>query len=302
VAASLKKSTSEHHSRAVVRHVLRKKGESLAWSQEMHFQVGAALLECLLAGTGHVSKVRTGKMRNTKIHLRLSDELVDALAYGVDREVLHAPFSAPMIVPPRPWSSTSDGGYDAVGMSLMKRYAEGQEESMVDMPEVYAAMNKLQDTPWRINDDLLQVLRTTWRGGHQVGKLPAQENMPTPAKTWGEDETPDAEVLTAWKRKAAKVHEENARLVSKRLAVASAISQAEMNQAEPDLYFVYTMDWRGRVYPSGSDLTPQSADFGRALLEFAEGKPIGDAGFYWLAVHLANTFGHDKVSNDDRVK
>lgn len=34
---------------------------------------------------------------------------------------------------------------------------------------------------------------------------------------------------------------------------------------------------------------------------FAEGKPLGDSGAYWLGVHIANLFGHDKIPFDERV-
>jgi DNA-directed RNA polymerase len=33
------------------------------------------------------------------------------------------------------------------------------------------------------------------------------------------------------------------------------------------------------------------ADINRGLLEFAEGKPLGNDGLYWLKVHLANKIG-----------
>jgi len=35
---------------------------------------------------------------------------------------------------------------------------------------------------------------------------------------------------------------------------------------------------------------------------FAEAKPLGERGFYWLKVHLANFAGKDKMTFDDRAK
>ena len=40
----------------------------------------------------------------------------------------------------------------------------------------------------------------------------------------------------------------------------------------------------------------------KSLLGVPQGVPLGDGGAFWLAVHLANTFGVDKVSFEDRVK
>jgi DNA-directed RNA polymerase, mitochondrial len=45
-------------------------------------------------------------------------------------------------------------------------------------------------------------------------------------------------------------------------------------------------------------MNPQSDDIGRSLLEFAEGKPLGERGAYWLAIQLANCYWKKKVSFD----
>ena len=50
-----------------------------------------------------------------------------------------------------------------------------------------------------------------------------------------------------------------------------------------------------------TSLSPQGNDHERALLEFADGKTLGEEGEFWLAVHLANTYGFDKSSFDERV-
>jgi DNA-directed RNA polymerase len=61
------------------------------------------------------------------------------------------------------------------------------------------------------------------------------------------------------------------------------------------------LDFRGRMYPIPVDFQPQGRDLARGLLTFDEGKPLGENGGWWLAVHLANTFGHDKIGFDERV-
>jgi len=37
-------------------------------------------------------------------------------------------------------------------------------------------------------------------------------------------------------------------------------------------------------------MNPQSDHIGRAPIEFADGKPLGKRGAYWLAIHLANCY------------
>ena len=61
------------------------------------------------------------------------------------------------------------------------------------------------------------------------------------------------------------------------------------------------MDFRGRVYPIPPHLNHMGADINRGLLEFAEGKPLGEDGLFWLKVHLANKIGKDKLPIKDRA-
>ena len=44
------------------------------------------------------------------------------------------------------------------------------------------------------------------------------------------------------------------------------------------------------------------ADINRGILEFAEGKPLGKDGLFWLKVHLANKVGKDKLPIVERAQ
>jgi DNA-directed RNA polymerase len=67
-------------------------------------------------------------------------------------------------------------------------------------------------------------------------------------------------------------------------------------------YHLYNVDFRGRIYPNTAFLHEQSSDNAKGLLLLDEAVPLGEEGYYWLAVHTANMFGNDKVSLDDRVQ
>ena len=54
------------------------------------------------------------------------------------------------------------------------------------------------------------------------------------------------------------------------------------------------------MYPIPPHLNHIGADLSRGLLEFSEGKPLGD-GFKWLKIHLANKMGKDKLKMQDRI-
>src|SRR5690606_19831159 len=58
----------------------------------------------------------------------------------------------------------------------------------------------------------------------------------------------------------------------------------------------YNVDFRGRIYPSSETLSPQGSDLRRALLTFAEGRPMGPHGARALANHGAVLFGNGAVT------
>jgi len=68
-----------------------------------------------------------------------------------------------------------------------------------------------------------------------------------------------------------------------------------------ELYFVYNCDFRGRIYCATTALSPQGPDPVKSLLKFTKGKPMGESGLFWLGVNIANKYGYDKVSYEDRV-
>jgi len=65
-------------------------------------------------------------------------------------------------------------------------------------------------------------------------------------------------------------------------------------------YYPHNIDFRGRAYPIPPYLNHMGADHTRGLLMFSKGKELGLAGLKWLKIHLANLYGYDKVSLQER--
>ncbi|RMX70052.1 hypothetical protein KXD40_006709 [Peronospora effusa] len=80
------------------------------------------------------------------------------------------------------------------------------------------------------------------------------------------------------------------------------LQAAEEFKDEPELYYPYNMDFRGRVYPIPPNLNHLGSDLSRSLLIFRDRKPLGENGLRWLKIHLANVFGVNKCSFDERVE
>ncbi len=98
---------------------------------------------------------------------------------------------------------------------------------------------------------------------------------------------------------ASRVYQFEATLGSCDLLTGAAPEDAD---GGPRLYFPYQLDYRGRAYAMVPTPSPQGGDAARALLEFADGKALGPGPRPegWLAIHLANMHGQDKVSFEAR--
>jgi DNA-directed RNA polymerase len=212
------------------------------------------------------------------------------------------PIHLPMIVPPRRWVSPFKGGYitKTPGNRLVKQANRKYHEQLrdVDMPDVYAAVNAIQSTAWRINTRLLDVVREVWDGGGVLGGLPERNPMPLPPRPTNGDE----EAIARWKREAMNIHDANHKRVALRISMSQRLWIADRFKDEEELFFPHALDFRGRVYPiPAAGPNPQGDDLAKSMLEFARGEPIGDGGAHWLAIHLANQFGQDKLPFEERV-
>jgi hypothetical protein len=87
-------------------------------------------------------------------------------------------------------------------------------------------------------------------------------------------------------------------------ALAKAALKDLVDGAEGPLafYLPWKADYRGRIYAETPWLTPQGGDLQRALFEFAEGRPLDEAGEHALRRHGANLVARDRVLEDLGIK
>lgn len=293
------------------RHIVMKRQQEFAgisyikWGLTEKARLGTTLIHLMADTTGLIDIVKITRGRNdTPYMVTASAKTLMWLEKAHARCELMSPTFMPMVAPPKPWEGPYGGGYLTKELSFPliktanKNYLE--ELKAWDMPMVFRAVNALQETPWAVNEAVLKVAREVWDGGGRIGSLPTRDPIPLPPKL--HDPETEPEKHNAWKKAAAQTYEENIRLVSKRLAVETKLHIAEKMLGYDQFYFVHALDWRGRAYPVASMLNPQGDDLAKALLMFKEGKPLGDSGAVWLAVHGANCYGIDKVSFDERLQ
>lgn len=314
IQADVKKSTSARHAVAVMDHaVMRYLSDHFEFSEGDGVALGIKLAElfCETTGLTHISLLRVTATR-TRYMLYATDTLTDWLGTAHARAELFSPYWLPMLVPPRAWAPGRQGGYlteIAHLTPLVRTRNRGYhaELALADMPAVYKAVNAIQNTAWHINGSVLDVARDLWELGGDVAGLPARDSLPLPPRPPMLDSSPELFVaehhdeFLAWKRETKLAHEAEARARSGRAETTTLLDLAERFRDEAAIYFPHTLDFRGRVYPVSTLLTPQGNDLSKGLLHFAEGMPLGEDGAFWLAVHVANVFGVDKVPFEERV-
>lgn len=317
VMEQVKKATSERHRSGVLRHVAQKYDlAKLSWSPREKLLLGTKLLELFEESSGVITLVRhTEGGHDTPVRIKFTPAAEAWFAEAHVRAAEWEPVHQPMIVPPRDWTSPFVGGYLTRAMRtarMVLAHSKGYLDELkhVDMPLVYDAVNAVQRTAWRINKPVLAVMQEARVAGPRYQSLLVEADEPLPPKPAGlpegvsADSLPPAlkEELTAWKARAAKVYELNARRAGERGALAQKLHIASKFKDYERIYFPHYLDFRGRMYPFANYLNPQGDDLARGLLEFAEGRRLGERGAYWLKVHIANLFGVDKVSFEDRIR
>lgn len=286
------------------------------WSEATTIAIGALLLELFAEVTGYIT-IDTKILRKQKIKTVSATEAARSWLEDTElKEALMTPFHYCMLVPPLPWSTVHNGGYynkQLHGLDLVwskngkaNRGLEGH-----DMPDIYNAVNTLQATPWRINKKLQAVFVHLFDTKQAVAGLPRHTQATLPAKPWPSEFKQEqvtawiAENTTAfenWKRITSETHVDNNKAKAKLYSAGQQRTLSEKFKEELAIYFVYGIDFRGRIYSAASgEINPQTNDAGKALIEFACGQPVGSTGGFWLGVHVANSFGEDKLSLEDRV-
>ena len=274
------------------------------WSPTEAVHVGIKMLELVIQSSQLVELKRygAGNAAADVEMVHLSDFWVKKMAQRGFSLAGIAPVYQPCVVPPKPWTGVVGGGYWAKGRRPLPLIRLGSKAAVqryedVYMPEVYEAVNIIQQTPWKVNKKVLEVVNMVEKlNNTPIADIPQMEPL-KPEDYAGETE----EELKAWKKSAAGIYRREKARQSRRLSLSFIVSQANKFSQFKAIWFPYNMDWRGRVYAVPM-FNPQGNDMQKGLLTLAVGKPIGADGFKWLKVHGANCAGVDKVTFEERIK
>jgi DNA-directed RNA polymerase len=311
-------SQSEHYRKRVLAHYA--KANRLEWdewtpSQQSH--LGLKLIDLMIATTGmveiEVQWVHKGKAKPRSVAYLVPTQAALDVIHEVNAQLATRPHWMPTVVPPKAWTTPTrgSGGYHFLNYPLVQsRNRAFQEElAAAEMPGVLRAVNAMQETAWSVNCDVLATVLDIWESSHDVefvdassGKVYAPlrpravlEELPPINKELLDDE------LRAHKRVRKAIHERNLERTRNAVAAAVVVSTAVEYASFDSFFFPQFLDFRGRCYPRPTHLTPQGDDLSKSLLTFADAVPLGESGVEWLAIHGANSWGHDKVSLEERI-
>ena len=293
-----------------------------SWSESIRAKVGAVLITQLVQAakvnavhtdpqTGMVSRESQPAFWNTFQYdsgkrigmIRMNSAMIEKLTKEPVSGVLSK--HLPMVVEPKPWKGYRDGGYlhhkvqfvrTVSGDVHIKTYADAASHNG-DLDQMYAGINVLSRTPWKINQDVFNIMVDAWNSGEEIANFPPESpNFELPPE-------PEASVGSRqhflWDASIKEVENKRAGFHSTRCFQNFQLEIARAYLGKT-FYFPHNVDFRGRAYPIPPYLNHMGADNCRGLLVFGKGKELGDSGLRWLQIHLANVYGYDKASFEDR--
>lgn len=216
-----------------------------------------------------------------------------------------------MLVPPEPWVNITDGGYlTSPWHPLVKRQRYRRE----DYKEVAGALvgsnilssaTALQEVAFKLDAGMTDLIKGLWaQGGGALG-LPTREFREPPVyplkEGWKDnDNTPENQVAhDTWRSIMHQWYNDKREHSSAVQELAHLVKNIE--ETEQARWHPVFLDSRGRMYYRGR-LNPQGSDRAKSIVQFHNGKALGERGLYWLKVAIANSFGIDTVRFDARVQ
>ncbi|KFO28925.1 DNA-directed RNA polymerase, mitochondrial isoform X2 [Fukomys damarensis] len=233
--------------------------------------------------------------------LRPHPAFIQLLEDAAEPSLIFEATDMPMLCPPVPWSSSQSGGFLLSPTKLM-RSVDGslQHQNLLEScppTELHGALDaltQLGNCAWRVNGRVLDLVLDIFRdkGSAHLGVPPPASEAPRPPlDNLPPDASPHRKAeLRAEVTRCLKIAREMHSLWREALYRLS-LAQHLRHQV---FWLPHNMDFRGRTYPCPPHFNHLGSDLARALLEFAQGRPLGPHGLDWLKIHLINLTGFKK--------
>ncbi|XP_053490476.1 DNA-directed RNA polymerase, mitochondrial [Ictalurus furcatus] len=211
----------------------------------------------------------------------------------------------PMLCPPVPWTSAKSGAYLLTPTKLMRSVEGAIQHQLLlekcqdeELHAVLDSLSQLGNCAWRINKPLLDIIISIFndKGSEKLDVPPPISEAPEIPRFNPHDPAYTPAEKAHLKREATRAKKKVAEMHSLRMDALYKLSIAN-HMRDEIFWFPHNMDFRGRTYPCPPYFNHLGSDVTRAILLFAEGKPLGPKGLDWLKIHLVNLTGLKKRSS-----
>tara|TARA_Y100001938_G_scaffold77608_2_gene107333 strand:+ start:5439 stop:8093 length:2655 start_codon:yes stop_codon:yes gene_type:complete len=270
-----------------------------------HVKLGSPLYNVIMAST-EIFEVWTYHKADGKTVRRigLTEEAAEVISEYDYQQSWMSPFWQPMIVPPNDWEDSTTGAYLDASLALRCQLVKGankQQWKLIhertksgEMRDVYDALNLIQKTPYVINDYVLEAVNWAWDTNQSIKKFPQRQKIELQPRPDHWDDLTE-EQRKGWIIDRRKVVMTNRKVDGNNSVMKSDLQTAHFLSDFSEFYIPHNMDFRGRVYPI-STFNYQRDSHIKAMFKFARAKPIGEQGFKYLALKVADLGDFDKVS------
>ena len=274
-----------------------------------------------------VSKYPTIEEGSIKEHWYVVSNSHELTNYSKTVEITNTAISA--ADGPRIWTKPSYyiGDFKIPIVKKADRYELLDNYTYEAMPKFYDALNRLNKQPFRVNNDVynlamsefpfvprtistdeIKLARRSLNDINRKAKFKEELKFEERYK-WLQDNEEVEQICKRLAEKFAKEvyqdyydeksepHKNVISDLSKRLEFDKIIHYAT-EWKNQELHYFYQADTRGRVYAAQNYLNPLGSDLAKAMLVFGEAYQVS---LFDLCVHIANCFGKDKLSFEDRV-
>lgn len=196
---------------------------------------------------------------------------------------LVSPKWPPTLVPPKPWNTMVNGGYIgalSAHVTLIKKRKKDKEFSKDKCPEIFDAINRLQETSFSINHCVFSVFSRLFK-----------DFTASLHDKYIQDQTHATRCSKLLNLPIDQLRRYKSGFFRwKHWGQLYTLHNEAESYFNNRFYFVHTCDFRGRFYPKASNLNYQSGDLRRSLLVFSDGKPVTGDAEKWLKRHGANCY------------
>ena len=258
-------------------------------SQAHMMQTGMDVFEAMFPALQSIMYKRKVNTKGAQMQYRIG--LVESVTSEMEREAADRAFLTTalgfMVCEPNPLERDSVNARERYLTRLTTD--RGHYSYITPSDETLAAANAIQSVAYTVNQDVFQLLMTLDQSICE--KLAGLQEVPAAPN--------DGESARQFNNRVHNIDISNRTKINSIQLIKEAATEA---LGYDRVWFPVFLDFRGRQYTVDyKGLGPQTTKTAKALLQLADGTPLGPNGLWWLYHELGNSMGWDKDLLEEKV-